>query len=164
MNILKTLVDIVWIFSIPLILIIVFAVPAIFFMDLGDLPITINGLDLTFNDTFSKSLGALAIFSYLPVLASLYLFKTTLRYFRRVKMFDIMVIKNFNKIGILLIASGAILGISTFLLRTIYQQRVEFSVGLSPFFLLLGFGLFFMVLSETFKIAKAAKEENDLTV
>ncbi|WP_414692206.1 DUF2975 domain-containing protein [Olleya sp. UBA1516] len=37
-------------------------------------------------------------------------------------------------------------------------------MGFSSFLIMLCFGLFFMVLSEVFKVAKYTKQENDLTI
>ena len=40
----------------------------------------------------------------------------------------------------------------------------KINLGLTPYLILICLGLFFMVLSEVFKVAKHAKEENELTV
>ncbi len=44
-NILKTIVDLLWIFSMPVVLIIIGVSFTTFFIDLSDLSITINALD-----------------------------------------------------------------------------------------------------------------------
>ena len=47
---------------------------------------------------------------------------------------------------------------------TYYQQKVSLELGLNQHIIIICLGLFFMVLSEIFKIAKNAKQENDLTI
>lgn len=73
-------------------------------------------------------------------------------------------INNFNKIGILLVASGIVASVLFFVFKLFIENKFEISLGLSPYLLLVCLGLFFMVLSEVFKIAKEAKEENQLTI
>ena len=51
-----------------------------------------------------------------------------------------------------------------FIQQLILTSQFKVYVGISPQIMITCLGLFFMVLSEVFKIAKAAKEENELTV
>ncbi|MCF6181265.1 DUF2975 domain-containing protein [Lutibacter sp.] len=44
------------------------------------------------------------------------------------------------------------------------KQKFSIDIGLSSFVLLISLGLFFMILSEIFKISQTIKKENDLTV
>lgn len=93
-----------------------------------------------------------------------YLFRKTLRYFQRIKPFHLDVIQNFYKIGYLLTiigSAGTVLSISSTIL---IRDSLKISLGLSPYLGTICLGLFFMVLSEIFKVAKHAKEENELTV
>jgi hypothetical protein len=95
---------------------------------------------------------------------SLYLFRKTLRYFQQRKPFDSYVIKTYNKIGNLLLFSGIVGSILNFIFLLVFKGKFMINIGLSPYLFVICLGLFFMVLSETFKIAKTAKEENELTI
>ena len=93
----------------------------------------------------------------------LYLFRKILLSFQKLKIFDLKVIKNFNKIGILILIASLLSGIPAFIVKLL-QREASIEIGLNPLVLLFCLGLFFMVLSEVFMIAKIQKEENDLTV
>jgi Na+-driven multidrug efflux pump len=93
-----------------------------------------------------------------------YLFRKTLRYFQQVKPFDKDVIANFYKIGWLLSIVGSIGSIGFFLGHILLQHQIKLNLGFSPYLTIICLGLFFMVLSELFKVAKKAKEENELTI
>ena len=87
-----------------------------------------------------------------------------MRYFQKVKPFHLDVIQNFYKIGYLLIAVGFVGSMLTFVSRLVVKGEFKINLGLTPYLILICLGLFFMVLSEVFKVAKHAKEENELTV
>jgi magnesium-transporting ATPase (P-type) len=93
-----------------------------------------------------------------------YLFRKTLRYFQQRKPFDSYVIITYNKIGNLLLFSGIVGSILNFIFLLVFKGKFMINIGLSPYLFVICLGLFFMVLSETFKIAKTAKEENELTI
>jgi hypothetical protein len=69
-----------------------------------------------------------------------------------------------NKIGFWLVVAAFLDGVPSLIYKVLYQKKIGFEIGLSPFLIMLCFGLFFMVLSEVFKIAKHTKEESDLTI
>jgi hypothetical protein len=94
----------------------------------------------------------------------IYIFIKTLRYFQQVKPFHIDVINNFNKIGRLFSVIGIAGSLLFFVARLILKNEFKIHFGLSPYLLLICLGLFFMILSEVFKVAKHAKEENELTI
>jgi len=165
LNILKTIVDIVWIisvFSVPLIL---FSVIFLFLSeDTGNLKIKIIGLQINETTIFTKlTLGVLFLI-YLLLIYCIYLFKKILRCFQRLKMFDELVIVNFNKIGYLLIISSLISGTLSFIYKLFYAKTIHLEIGVNSFLVMLCLGFFFMVLSEIFKISKNMKEESDLTI
>ena len=165
LNILKTIVDFVWIMSMPMILIILFFIPALFFIkDLESIPFRINGAAILVSNLSSKITIAISLFSYLIVIYTIYLFKKILRYFKNLKIFDNYVIVQLNKIGYLLIISSFLNGVPIFIYRIMIKQKFSIDIGLSSFILLISLGLFFMVLSEIFKISQTIKTENDLTV
>ena len=102
--------------------------------------------------------------SYLLLIYCLYIFRKILEYFVRNKIFNELVLKNLNKMGVLLIICSFSMGISSMLYEVFYTEKVTIALGFTPFVLLLCMGLFFMILSEIFKTSKIMKEENQLTI
>ncbi len=100
---------------------------------------------------------------YLGSVYCLYLFRETIKNIQKINLFDNKNIKNFNIIGKLLIAFSFIEVIAKFLIE-LPQGDLNLNISMSPFLITLILGLFFMVLSEIFKIAKNQKQENELTI
>ena len=166
-NILKAIVDLLWIFSMPVVLIIIGISFTTFFIDLSDLSdlsITINTLDFNPNSTLSKILFVISSLNYLLLIVALYFFRKVLTNFVRVRVFEEVVISSFKKIGNLLTFSGFISLIISIIGKIYFEQKVSLEFGLNQHLVLICLGLFFLVLSEIFKIAKNAKQENDLTI
>lgn len=163
-NILKAIVDLLWIFSMPIVLLIFGFSITIFFVDLSELNIKINSMVLNTNDLTSKILLVIAALNYLLIIAALYFFRKVLHYFIRVKIFEELVITSFKKIGNLLVISGIISLITSMLSKVYFEQNISLEIGLNQHLVIICFGLFFLVLSEIFKIAKHQKQENDLTI
>ncbi|NQY27943.1 MAG: DUF2975 domain-containing protein [Flavobacteriaceae bacterium] len=161
---LKTIIDILWIISMPILLIILFIIPYIFLSDdYSSIPIKINENTISHIDFISKGVLSIMASSTLLVLYCIYLFKKVLLLFSQRRMFDDSVLINLNKIGEILIWFSIINIIGSFIYN-LNLNKVSFEISISPLILTLSLGLFFMVLSEIFKIAKDTKEENDLTV
>lgn len=164
--ILKSLIDFVWIVTcIPAILILGFFTVYMFVEPVS--------LDFLFDkvDVDSEApkltiqiLGLLLVAISFIGIYCLYIFRKTLRYFQQGKPFHIDVINNFNRIGRLLTAVGVGGTLLFFVIHLILKNQLTLNLGLSPYLLLICLGLFFMVLSEVFKVAKHAKQENDLTI
>ncbi len=163
--ILKSLIDFLWIITcIPLIPIMLFFSVYMFFNDniLKIFNVLEEGVIIT---PWSLKVLVLLVMSLVLIsIYSLYLFRKTLRYFQRRKPFDSYVIKTYNKIGNLLLFSGIVGSILNFIFLLVFKGKFMINIGLSPYLFVICLGLFFMVLSETFKIAKTAKEENELTI
>ncbi|APG66053.1 hypothetical protein LPB136_12040 [Tenacibaculum todarodis] len=166
LHILKAIVDFTWIFAIPLVMVIIAFIPAIFFYDFGDLNITINSINFNSVDSSMplKLLLALNALNYLLIIYALYLFRRVLYFFLLVKVFDNKVIQLFNKIGYLLTISGVVTLVLSFLSKLYFEQKMSLEFGLNPYIVIVCLGLFFMVLGEIFIVAKTAKQENDLTI
>ena len=163
LNILKTIVDLSWIFLTPFILITLLAIPYILFVDNSNYyDIHISGFSIKSIDFPTKILIVTEMLSYLILIYCVYIFGKILEYFQRHKIFDEFVLKNFNKMGVLLVVCSFIMGISSILYEIFYSENVTLTFGFTPF--LLCMGMFFMVLSEIFKISKNMKEENELTI
>lgn len=164
LNLLKTIVDWTWLmscFSMPLLILYVSLI--LVDKDPSDIAINISGTEITANDLQSKLILVFISLSFFLPIYCLFLFRKTLRLFQKARIFDIEVIKNFNTIGIILMISALGSGIPAFILKFI-NRKIGFEIGLNPFVILFSLGLFFMVLSEVFTIAKKQKEENELTV
>lgn len=165
LNILKAIVDFFWIVSLPLIpLLLLLMGFVVFDNSLQGFSVRINGVEIESFDGFSKGIMIAMMFSYLIIMYCLFLFRRVLVDFKKVNLFNNNIIENFSKIGFWLIIAAFLDGLPTFLYKVMYQQKIGFEIGFSSFLILLCFGLFFMVLSEVFKIAKNAKQENDLTI
>ncbi|QXP66024.1 DUF2975 domain-containing protein [Polaribacter sp. AHE13PA] len=163
-NILKAIVDLLWIFSMPIVLVIIGFSIAVFFVDLGDLNIKINSIGLNTDTLFSKTLLVVSALNYLLIVAALYFFKKVLNHFVRVKIFEETVISSFKKSGNLLFISGIISLTISMISKVYFQQKVTLEFGLNQHLVIICLGLFFLVLSEIFKVAKNQKQENDLTI
>ncbi|WP_282071075.1 DUF2975 domain-containing protein [Polaribacter atrinae] len=163
-NILKAIVDLLWIFSMPLVLVIMGFSIAIFFVDLGELNIKINSVNFNNDTLLSKTLLVISALNYLLIIAALYFFKKILNYFIRVKIFEEKVISSFKKMGNLLFISGIISLTISMISRFYFLQKVTLEFGLNQHLVIICLGLFFLVLSEIFKVAKNQKQENDLTI
>ncbi|WP_458628031.1 DUF2975 domain-containing protein [Winogradskyella sp. PC D3.3] len=164
--ILKSLIDFVWIVTcIPALLILSF-LAVYMFIEPQSLDIILDA-DKSIIKTFSISaqlFGLVFIALGFVTIYCVYLFRKTLRYFQRVKPFHMDVIVNFYRIGYLLTGVGIASSVLFFLAQLVFTSQLKINLGLSPYIMLICLGLFFMVLSEVFKVAKKAKEENNLTI
>ncbi len=163
LTILKAIIDFFWILTLPAIPLILILIPVIFLYDF-DMPINLNGLDVKIIDIPSKVVVVLMMISLLLMLYCVHLFRKMLRYFQKLKIFDEYVINTLNKMGILVTMSAFFTGIPTFFYRLFYLSEFKLTIGFSPFLLILSLGLFLMVLSEIFKVAKEAKADSELTI
>ena len=163
-NILKAIVDLLWIFSMPVVLIIIGVSFTTFFVDLSDLNIELDTININQNDLFSKILFVISSLNYLLLILALYFFRKVLTNFVRVRVFEEVVISSFKKIGNLLTFSGFISLIISIIGKIYFEQKVSLEFGLNQHLVIICLGLFFLVLSEIFKIAKNTKQENDLTI
>ena len=163
-NILKAIVDLIWIFSMPIVLVILGFSIALFFVDLGELNIKINSVNFNSDTLFSKTLLVISALNYLLIIAALYFFRKILNYFIRVKIFEEKVIKSFKKTGNLLSVSGIISLTVSMISKIYFDQKIALEFGLNQHLVIICLGLFFLILSEVFKIAKNQKQENDLTI
>ena len=93
-----------------------------------------------------------------------YLFWKTLRYFQKRNPYSDFIINSYSTIGKLLVFSGITASVLFFVFKLVFESRIEVSSGLGPYIFIVCLGLFFMVLIEVFKVAKTAKEENQLTI
>lgn len=162
LNILRAIVQFLWIMSMLSVPVIVLLIPGVFFID--DFNFSINGNSIKVFDLVTKLIFVCYAVSYLLFIYVLFLFKNIIREFLRAKVFSELVIKNFHLIGIILSIVGLASTIISFIYRIHSKGKFQIDLGLSNNIITLCFGLFFMVLSEIFKISKNLKQENDLTI
>ena len=165
LNLLKTIVDLFWInlvfaYSIFIVLILIFL-----FTNSNDFDFLINidGLKFEKIEIQEKILIAILTITSGVLLFSFYLFKKLIKNFTKRLIFTDENIGILNKIGRFLFFCAFFYSVPILIYRLYYKQ-INFNIGISSFVLLLVLGLFFMVLSELFKISKFQKQENDLTV
>ncbi|MBU3010455.1 DUF2975 domain-containing protein [Polaribacter vadi] len=163
-NILKAIVDLLWIFSMPIILMIFGFSIAIFFVDLSEVNIKINSVNFNNDSLLSKTLLVISALNYLLIITALYFFRKVLNYFIRIKIFEETVITLLKKTGNLLSVSGIISLTVSMISKIYFEQKITLEFGLNQHLVIICLGLFFLVLSEIFKIAKHQKQENDLTI
>lgn len=155
-HILKAIVDFVWILTCLLIPFIIVFIPFLFIYDIKDLDVTISDINLSTLTIYGKLLISISLISYLMLIYSLFLFRRVLGYFLRLKIF--------KKIGVLLSISGLISFSISIISNLYFNQKFKLEIGMNEHIVILCLGLFFMILSEIFKIAKNTKQENDLTI
>lgn len=164
LNFLKAIIDFTWIMSMITVPVVIFFIGILIFnREQIDFPFQINGNEINVIALKDKIIAVLLLCSYLFLLYGLFLFKKILFAFQRRKVFHEENCLNFNKIGITLIIAALISGIPMFI-NTIYEGEIKLELGLNGFILMIALGLFFMILSELFQIAKKQKEENELTI
>lgn len=154
-NILFILVMIIIIFGIPCLIIAIIAP--------DNIPFTINGIAADDWGTdgyivFVSKLLAAGFWAY-----ALYLFKTVLGHFNRQQFFHDKAVTMLDQIGKAILIGFAFDIVPEFLYDAIRFGDLNFEMNTYTFFVLM-LGLFFMVLSEVFLIAKGLKEQNDQTV
>lgn len=165
LNILRTIIDFLWIIAMLTVPLFLFLFGCVFISDdVSELNFKISGL-LIEETNISTILFLFAqLLAYLLLIYGLYLFKKSLRYFQQLKMFDEIVITNFNKIGYILVTSSFLTAVPKFIYLLFHEKKIGFEIGFTPFLLMLCLGIFFMVLSTIFKISKNLKTENELTI
>ncbi|MFJ1491691.1 DUF2975 domain-containing protein [Capnocytophaga canis] len=154
--ILKTILDLLFILSI-------FGVLSFISFFLEE-TIRVNGYDVTADTLFAKIVLWLWYIGYLLFIYILYLFRKTAYLFLRVRIFNEKVVKNLNKIGILLIIITICTDISLMIYSVIERKNIGIRLDTNPMLFKIAVGLLFMTLSEVLKISTKMKEENDLTI
>ena len=164
---LKALLDFFWFFSL-LGGIGIMIISTLYLFDSNiDIPIEIQGQVITTHELHSKLIIFANMITGILFLSSIYLLRKVVTHFQKKEIFNRKVIKHFNIIGQLIIVSSLInnfTGLTFFLIK---QEYVPISFGFGSydsFLISISLGLFFMVISEVFKIAKNIKEENELTI
>ena len=131
------------------------------------IPIKINGVvNFSFDSVYSKIGLVVSVLSYFLFVYAIYLFKKTINLFIKGNIFDDQVILNLNRIGKIFIIVTLITNGLEFILKVTTTQKAELMInsGFDSFLFTISIGLFFIIMSEVFKISKKIKEENELTI
>ena len=164
---LKAILDFFWFFSLVG-GIGILIISTIYLFDSNiDIPIKIQGQLITKHELPSKLIIFANMITGIFFLFSIYLLRKVVTHFQNKEIFNINVIKYFNLIGKLIIISSLISNLTGFTLSIIKHEYAPVSLGFGSydsFLISISLGLFFMVISEVFKIAKNMKEENELTI
>ncbi len=164
LNLLKTIVDYVWLLSVIFYpFIILFGVMITIDKDSFDIPITIGSSTIDAATTSGKIALGVVILNFGVLLVALWYFKKLLQNFQKRQIFDAINCSVLNKIGTFIII-GALLYLVSDLCSKFAKHQIGIELGYGPFLYLLALGLFFKVLSEVFKMAQNLKEENELTI
>lgn len=169
LQILKTVLDLFWFFSIIAIVGMLLFIPFMFINKeiLIDVPIKINGERIKIIDLTTKIILTFFVFAYCFFVYGIFLLRKILKLFSKRIIFDNVVIQLLNKIGISFLIASLFSSIPLFIYNLTHKNNypdVEFGGGFSSFLFTASLGLFFMVLSEVFSVAKNMKEENELTI
>ncbi len=163
-HLLKAILDYTWFVTAILIPCILIFIPLLFIYDFRDLELIISDIPLSNTSLFGKLLITLTLLSFLLLIYSLFLFRKIVHYFIRRKIFDPYVIGAFRKTGNVLIISGLLSFTTSFVSKVYFHQKIQLEIGINEHLVILCLGLFFLILSEIFTLAKHAKDENELTV
>ncbi|GEC79616.1 DUF2975 domain-containing protein [Flavobacterium aquatile] len=167
LNILKTILDLFWIFSLIAAIGIVIFLPFYLFSSDMDIAVKIKGQEIPNQNAFTKIIVFINVVSALIFLYSIYLLRKVVGLFQKREIFKTEVVKLFNLIGKLIVISSIISNVSVFIYNMVERNNVGLSIDFGSydsFLISVSIGLFFMVISEIFKIAMNIKEESELII
>ena len=167
LNILKAVLDLFWFFSVLGVIGIIIFLPFFLFSSEMDIPIKIKGQEISSFTFFSKVIVFVNLVSGLLFLYSIYLLRKVVALFQNKEIFNSEVVRMFNLIGKLIIVSSVMSSSSLFTYNVVEKSHFGLSIDFGSydsFLISLSIGLFFMVISEIFKIAATLKNENELTI
>lgn len=142
-------------------------VPIVLFVPDADIPVKIKGVSVELNDVGAKIILVISTIAYLLYVYSIYLLKKTVNLFISKNIFAPEVIRNLKNIGKLFIIVALMLSVPLFVYQVVFTRHIDFeltSYYSDSMLFNIAIGLFFMILSEVFKMAKNFKEENELTI
>jgi hypothetical protein len=164
--VLRTLIDFAFYISCFTLFFVVTFVPLALLGYAGEIPIKLKGEAVFIADWPTKLILVFAGISTLIFIYCIYLLRVTVKFFIKRDLFNDVVIRNFNLIGVCIIVSTLSFVIPMFVYNLTQKNKYElsFDSGFDSPLLVGSLGLFFMILSEVFQTAKKLKEENDLTL
>jgi hypothetical protein len=164
LNLLKTIVDFIWIMSLIFFPLIIFlSIMIIIDKNTFDIPISFATGSIDLSKGYGKIALAINVFNFGLLLYALYYFRKLLGCFMKRMIFEEKICFLLDKIGSLVIMASIVQLFSDFTTK-LSKDEIGIEFGYGPFLYFLALGLFFKVLSEVFKIGKTMKEENELTI
>jgi len=162
--VLKSLVDFIYIIWSVLVPFLIIGIPLIFFIsDTGNFKVM--GLDFTQGvSVWSKIFMALFMLAYILIYYGIKKFRDVLQDFVMAKVFTEKVIENLAVSGKMLLIAGILMFVAGIGFDLAEKSEINLELGITTNYLCICFGLFFLVLSEIFKVSKELKQENDLTI
>ena len=167
LNILKTVLDLFWIFSIIGAIGILIFLPFYLISNDMDIAIKIKGQEILNQNAFTKVIVLINIISGFVFLYSIYLLRKVVGLFQKREIFKMEVVRLFNLIGKLIVLSSIISNVANFIYNMVEKNHLGLSIDFGSydsFLISVSIGLFFMVISEIFKIAMNIKEESELII
>ena len=168
LHLLKSLVDLLWFFSIIVIVVMAIFFPILFFSSGPiDIPVTIGETKVTGMDLATKLMLLGLVIAYCFFVYDLFLFRKVLTLFSKRQIFEDKVIVLLNRIGKFFVIASVLAFSVDFIAKIYINNKIEVGIEggfFDSFLFTASLGLFFMVLSEVFANAKSMKEENDLTI
>lgn len=164
LNILKAIVDFIWIMSLLFFPFMAFlSISFILTDEMIDIPLKITNSEINLTSPFGKIALIISVLNFALLLVALFFFRKLMTNFKKRLIFEDDNQFLFDKIGNLVIISSVIYLVTDFL-ATSSRAQATIHFGPGPFLYLLGLGIFFKILAEVFKIGKSMKEENELTI
>ena len=167
LNILKTVLDFFYVFTLIGVIGIVIFVPFYLFSSEMTIPIKIKGQEFTSTSILSKVVIFINVVSGLLFFYGIYLLRKIVGMFQKREIFNDEIVRLFNSVGRLIVISSILSSGSLFIYNMIERNHLGLSLDFGSydsFLISISIGLFFMVISEIFKIATAMKAENELTI
>lgn len=167
LQILKTFIDLFWFTSLLMAVSFVVFLPYLFISgEKFDIPIKINGNTIVIVDLFTKIILTIYIIAFYIFVFGIFKLRKLLELFRKRIIFEEQNSLLLNQIGLCFLGVSILSGLAGFGYFINKNEKMELTLnnGFDSFLFTASIGLFFMVLSEVFKIAKKAKQENDLTI
>jgi len=167
LNILKSILDLFWLFSLIALVATIAFLPFYLFSSDMDIAIKIRGQEIPNQNAFTKVVVFINVISGLVFLYSIYLLRKVVGLFQKREIFKIEIVRLFNLIGKLIVISSIMSNVSIFIYNMIERNHLGLSLDFGSydsFLISVSIGLFFMVISEVFKIAMNIKEESELII
>lgn len=164
LNFLKAIVNYLWVITLIFYpLLVLFCIITLFDKDTFDIPIKFYGNEIILDSVINKICFLIFVLGFSFIVFAIYNFRKLLNLLQKKQIFEIETSLLFKKIGTLLVYFSFIdLIVETILNYS--NHKVEINFGFGIFISFLSLGLFFLVLSEVFKIGQGMKEQNDLTI
>lgn len=167
LNILKTILDIFWFFSLLACIPMIIFLTMYLFENGGDMSINFKGHKIINHNAFTKTIVTINTMSCFIFLYSIYILRKVVSLFQKRKIFNPEIPKMLNLIGISILTSSTISSLCFIIYQRVEGNYLGLSLdfgGYDSFLISVSLGLFFMVLSSIYKILLSLKEENDLTI